>query len=157
MRKYANLSVVSPLVYNNYEGIISSNCFNPVSLDSHYLVRRPIDKIVWRPFTAANIVWHCYFNTGDDEDDDSVKKEEREKKRLEEEESLFQRLEESRLMLEQELGIDKFLRVYKFLQVTRNVTYHFLLWHKCCVIIHIRELKQWRRRRQGRSLAKNGF
>lgn len=45
----------------------------------------------------------------------------RDKKRQEEEESLFQRLEESRLMLEQELGIDRFLRVYKFLQVQRCV------------------------------------
>ena len=72
---------------------------------------------------------------GDDEDDDSAKKEEREKKRLEDEESLFQRLEESRLMLEQELGIDRFLRVYKFLQVpkldpsvpwSRNVKRHLL-------------------------------
>ena len=58
---------------------------------------------------------------GDDEDDDSAKKEEREKKRLEDEESLFQRLEESRLTLEQELGIDRFLRVYKFLQVTESL------------------------------------
>lgn len=74
---------------------------------------------------AANIVWHCHLKTGDDDDDDdddSAKKEEREKKRLEEEESLFQRLEESRLMLEQELGIDRFLRVYKFLQVRNLVT-----------------------------------
>ena len=56
---------------------------------------------------------------GDDDDDeeDSAKKEERERKRQEEDESLFHRLEESRLMLEQELGFDKFLRVYKYLQV----------------------------------------
>ena len=44
-----------------------------------------------------------------------------EKKRLEDEESLFHRLEESRLMLEQELGIDRFLRVYKFLQVHKPI------------------------------------
>ena len=49
----------------------------------------------------------------------------RDKKRQEEEESLFQRLEESRLMLEQELGIDRFLRVYKFLQVQRCVQLFF--------------------------------
>jgi len=57
--------------------------------------------------------------SGDDDDDeeDSAKKEERERKRQEEDESLFHRLEESRLMLEQELGFDKFLRVYKYLQV----------------------------------------
>ncbi|XP_078369290.1 serine/threonine-protein kinase Nek1-like isoform X1 [Oculina patagonica] len=61
------------------------------------------------------------WDSGDDDDDeDSAKKEEREKKRLEDEESLFQRLEESRLMLEQELGIDRFLRVYKFLQAVQE-------------------------------------
>ena len=55
---------------------------------------------------------------GDDEDEeDTAKKQEREKRRQEEEESLFHRLEESRLMLEQELGFDKFLRVYRYLQV----------------------------------------
>ena len=63
-----------------------------------------------------------FFSSGDDDDDeDSAMQEARDKKRQEEEESLFQRLEESRLMLEQELGIDRFLRVYKFLQVQRCV------------------------------------
>lgn len=57
------------------------------------------------------------WDSGDDDDEeDSAKKEERERKRQEEDESLFHRLEESRLMLEQELGFDKFLRVYKYLQ-----------------------------------------
>ena len=55
--------------------------------------------------------------TDDEEDGGAEKKEKRDKKRLEEDESVFQRLEESRQMLEQQLGIDKFLRVYKFLQV----------------------------------------
>ena len=60
-----------------------------------------------------------FFFLGDDDDneEDAAKKAEREKKRQEEDESLFQRLEESRLMLEQELGFDKFLRVYRYLQV----------------------------------------
>lgn len=89
MCKYVNLSVVSLLVYNNYEGIILFNCFNFVSFDSYYLVCRFIDKIVWWFFMVVNIVWYCYFNIGDDEDDDFVKKEECEKKWLEEEESLF--------------------------------------------------------------------
>ena len=60
--------------------------------------------------------------TGDDDDEeDTARKEEREKKRQEEEESLFHRLEESRLMLEQELGFDRFLKVYKYLQVRKQV------------------------------------
>ena len=60
-----------------------------------------------------------FFFLGDDDDDeeDTARKAEREKKRQEEDKSLFQRLEESRLMLEQELGFDKFLRVYRYLQV----------------------------------------
>ena len=69
----------------------------------------------------------CYLLlSGDDDDDDeedTAKKEEREKKRQEEEESLFHRLEESRLMLEQELGFDRFLKVYKYLQVRKQVKY----------------------------------
>jgi len=61
------------------------------------------------------------WDSGDDDDEeDSAKKEEREKKRQEEEESLFHRLEESRLLLEQELGFDKFLRVYKYLQAVQE-------------------------------------
>ena len=66
------------------------------------------------------ILTFFFLTSGDDDDEeDSAKKEEREKKRQEEEESLFHRLEESRLLLEQELGFDKFLRVYKYLQVQK--------------------------------------
>ena len=53
---------------------------------------------------------------GDDEED-ATKKRERRRKRMEEDESLFQRLEESRMKLEQELGFNKFLKVYRYLQV----------------------------------------
>lgn len=61
------------------------------------------------------------WDSGDDDDEeDAAKKAEREKKRQEEEESLFHRLEESRLMLEQELGFDKFLRVYRYLQAVQE-------------------------------------
>lgn len=61
------------------------------------------------------------WDSCDDEDEeDTAKKREREKKRQEEEESLFHRLEESRLMLEQELGFDKFLRVYRYLQAVQE-------------------------------------
>ncbi|XP_044167159.1 serine/threonine-protein kinase Nek1-like [Acropora millepora] len=64
------------------------------------------------------------WDSGDDDDDEEnvAKKAEREKKRQEEDESLFQRLEESRLMLEQELGFDKFLRVYRYLQIELGVS-----------------------------------
>ncbi|EDO49820.1 predicted protein [Nematostella vectensis] len=38
----------------------------------------------------------------------------------EEDDSVFQRLEESRMALERELGFDKFLRVYKYLQAVQE-------------------------------------
>ena len=63
--------------------------------------------------------------TTDEEDDgedeeDFVKRQQRLQKRLEEDESLFQRLEESRMKLERELGFDKFLKVYRYLQVSHS-------------------------------------
>lgn len=73
----------------------------------------------------------------DDDEEDAAKKEEREKKRQEEDESLFHRLEESRLMLEQELGFDKFLRVYRYLQVGTQlfkVIKIFAIKRRHCVI-----------------------
>lgn len=45
----------------------------------------------------------------DDDDDDN---------------SVFQRLEESRQALEQELGFDRFLRVYRYLQVSKILVIH---------------------------------
>lgn len=84
-----------------------------------------------------------FFFLGDDDEDeeDAAKKAEREKKRQEEDESLFQRLEESRLMLEQELGFDKFLRVYRYLQVWPKlfeVLQIFAFKSRPCVIDNIR-------------------
>lgn len=66
--------------------------------------------------------WVPVHPTDDEEDEEDGEagdgtREKRDRKASDDEESVFHRLEQSRQMLEQELGIDRFLRVYKFLQV----------------------------------------
>ena len=72
------------------------------------------------------------FTDDDDDDDDdenasdfaaatvksAVKEATRTAKRTKARETLFQRIEESRKSLEDELGTDKFLKVYRYIQVS---------------------------------------
>jgi hypothetical protein len=60
-----------------------------------------------------------YKGEGEDDEDENV--EDNEHKQQDEDDSVFQRLEESRDALEQELGFDRFLRVYRYLQVPYTV------------------------------------
>lgn len=54
---------------------------------------------------------------GDSDEDGSP---EHHAKQIEEKESVFARLEESRKMLEDELGFHRFMKVYKYIQVREN-------------------------------------
>ena len=92
------------------------------NIDREILILQNIsDRKRWELLRATlnHLIMNSLTPGDDDDEEDSAKKEERERKRQEEDESLFHRLEESRLMLEQELGFDKFLRVYKYLQVQK--------------------------------------